>query len=207
MNPLHGLYAITDTTLIPPHTLIHAVEQSLKAGARIVQYRDKGHDNARRLDEATQLAHLCQHYSVPLIINDDIELVVRSGAAGVHLGRDDGTIAHARHQLGSQAIIGLSCYNEWPRAVAAQQQGADYIAFGAFFSSTTKPLAKPADAGLLRRAKQELTLPVAAIGGITPERGALLIANGADMLAVVHGLFGQKEIYSAGQRYSELFYN
>jgi thiamine-phosphate pyrophosphorylase len=141
---------------------------------------------------------------VTFIINDDVALAAAIGADGVHLGRDDGDIAAARQQL-RHGIVGLSCYNEWPLAKAAAAAGADYVAFGAFFPSTTKPNAARAAPDLLKRSRQELDIPVVAIGGITPENGRDLIAAGADMLAVVQGVFGQPDIQAAARRYAALF--
>jgi len=204
MSRLSGLYAITDGHLSNDGTLIQAVSEAIAGGARIIQYRDKGDDQARRLNEAQQLLQLCRQYDTTLIINDDVGLAAEIGADGVHLGRDDGNIESARQRL-PKGIIGVSCYNDWQRAQAATQAGADYIAFGAFYPSTTKPNAPRAEPSLLRRVKQELNITVVAIGGITAENGTTLIGAGADMLAVVHGVFGQPDIRQAARQYADLF--
>ncbi len=204
MTRLSGLYAITDSRLSNDDKLIHAVSEAINGGARIIQYRDKSDNKARRLHEAQQLLQLCRNHNAILIINDDIALAAEIGANGVHLGRDDGDIESARRQL-PKGIIGLSCYNDWQRAQAATQAGADYIAFGAFFPSTTKPDATQAEPSLLKRVKQELNIAVVAIGGITAENGAPLIEAGADMLAVVQGVFGQPDIRQAAKQYANLF--
>ena len=204
MSKLLGLYAITDSSLSHNNKLIPAVSDAIAGGARIIQYRDKSDDQTRRLDEAKQLLQLCRQHHTILIINDDVALAAEIGADGVHLGRDDGNIEFARQQL-PKGIIGVSCYNDWQRAQAATQAGADYIAFGAFFPSTTKPDAPQAEPGLLKRVKQELNIAVVAIGGITAENGAPLIAAGADMLAVVQGVFGQPDIRQAAKQYAQLF--
>lgn len=207
MRPLrlHGLYAITDATLAVNQDLLSQVEQALAGGARIIQYRDKGNEQPHRLNEACALAQLCRRHNALLIINDDVELAAASGADGVHLGRDDMTLTQARKRLGDHTVIGVSCYNQLELAVTAQQSGADYIAFGRFFTSQTKPQAVQADVALLRRARKELDLPLVAIGGITPENGARLTAAGADMLAVIHGVFGQPDIRAACERFQPLF--
>ncbi len=204
MTRLSGLYAITDSRLSNNDKLIHAVSEAINGGARIIQYRDKSNDQARRLHEARQLLQLCREHDAILIINDDVALAAEIGADGVHLGRDDGDIESARRQL-PKGIIGLSCYNDWQRARAATQAGADYIAFGAFFPSTTKPDAAQAEPSLLKRVKQELNIAVVAIGGITAENGTPLIEAGADMLAVVQGVFGQADIRQAAKQYADLF--
>ncbi|MET0082815.1 MAG: thiamine phosphate synthase [Sedimenticola sp.] len=202
---LKGLYAITDSTLAANSSIIDQVAQALAGGARVIQYRDKSGDDQKRLAEAGALLTLCRQHHAPLIINDDVELAARIGADGVHLGKDDPDIQAARMRLGEQAIIGISCYNQFERASIAQEAGADYIAFGRFFNSTVKPDAVQAQPDLLRRAKRELELPTVAIGGITPENGGALIEAGADMLAVIHGVFGQPDIRAACERFNELF--
>lgn len=203
-SPLQGLYAITDRTLLADEQLLPAVTQAILGGARIIQYRDKSGDQPRRQREAEALLGLCRQHRVTFIINDDVALAATIGADGVHLGREDGDIAQARQQLGD-GIIGVSCYNQWPLAEAAAAAGADYIAFGAFFPSATKPDAVRATPELLQRSRSELTLPVVAIGGVTPENGRGLIDAGADMLAVVRGVFAQADIQAAARRYAALF--
>jgi thiamine-phosphate pyrophosphorylase len=200
-----GLYAITDPGLIPERSLLDAVSQAIAGGATVVQCRDKDPSPAARLRRAEQLVALCSEHAVPLIINDDVELARYLGAAGVHLGKDDITLTDARARLGEDAIIGVSCYNDYARADVAATQGADYVAFGRFFSSATKPQAVQADVRLLQQAKQHLDIPVVAIGGITPANGGELVKAGADLLAVIHGLFGEKDICRAAQRYTALF--
>lgn len=148
---------------------------------------------------------LCKHHQALLIINDDVNLAQSVGANGVHLGREDADLSHAKIQLGEAAIIGISCYNRLDLAHNAAQAGADYVAFGRFFPSLTKPHAIQATPELLRQAKTTLNLPLVAIGGITPENGAPLIEAGADMLAVVHGIFGQPDIRAACQKLTTLF--
>ena len=202
---LRGLYAITDSALIPSARLGDQVEQALRGGATVIQYRDKSDDKIRREREVQVLLKLCRTHRVPLIINDDIELAQRSGADGVHLGCEDETIAHARERLGVEAVIGVSCYNSLERALSAEAAGADYIALGAFFASRTKPDAVTASVDLLRESKARLKIPVAAIGGIDPEEGAILVEAGADMLAVVHGVFAQPDSFAAAQNYARLF--
>lgn len=202
---LSGLYAITDSKLTPGAALVPAVEAALRGGARVVQYRDKSGDSVRRQHETDALNTLCTTYGAMLIVNDDVELAATVGASGVHLGRDDPQLAAARKRLGAGAIIGVSCYNQLTRAQAAAEQGADYVAFGRFFPSRTKPDAVAASPELLREARRALRLPLVAIGGITPENGGQLIAAGADMLAVIHGVFGQPDIEAAARRFADLF--
>ncbi|GAB4508167.1 MAG: thiamine phosphate synthase [Sulfuricaulis sp.] len=202
---LAGLYAIADTQYLDDTRLIEAVTQAIMGGARVIQYRDKRHTAAKRTQQAQELVQLCRQQGALFIVNDDVALAKATPADGVHLGREDASLAQARERLGTRAIIGVSCYNELARAETAQAQGADYIAFGRFFPSRTKPQAVQASLDLLREAKKKLRIPIVAIGGITPENGASLIAAGADALAVIEGVFGQADIRAAAMRYAQLF--
>ena len=201
----HGLYAITDQQLILEGELTERVNKAIDGGAAIIQYRDKSSGKARRLEQATVLASLCRARDVPLIINDDIELARAINADGVHLGINDESVRAARAKLGEDAIIGVSCYNQLARAQDAVAAGADYVAFGRFFASKTKPNAATADINLLVEARQQLRIPIVAIGGITPDNGAALIAAGADWLAAIDGVFGQTDVYAAALGYTGLF--
>ena len=196
-----GLYAITDG---PRPDLLAVTRQALEGGARLLQYRDKTRDAARRHGEALALKALCAEFDVPMIVNDDVTLARAVGAAGVHLGEDDGDIAAARAALGARAIIGVSCYDTIDRARALAAAGADYIAFGAFFTSPTKPQARRASTELLRQSAA-LGLPRVAIGGITPDNGGDLIDAGADYLAVISAVFGADDVRSAARRFADLF--
>jgi thiamine-phosphate pyrophosphorylase len=185
---LTGLYAITPDGL-ETRALYAAVEALLAGGCRWIQYRDKTAAPKTRQKQAKGLNDLCHAWNAGLIVNDDTALARDIGAAGVHLGREDGDIAAARNILGHEAIIGASCYQDFDLARAAIQKGASYVAFGAVYPSPTKPLAACAPLTLLRRAKIELSVPVCAIGGITLENAAPLLEAGAGLLAVVSDLF------------------
>ncbi len=200
-SPIAGLYAITNGA--SADLLDHAAA-ALRGGARILQYRDKGHDYQRRLTEARALAKLCAQQGIPMIVNDDVDLARACGADGVHLGQDDPDITYARTVLGTQAIIGMSCYNDLERGRNCAAQGADYLAFGSFFESASKPQACRAPLDLLPQAKS-LGKPLVAIGGITPDNGRDLIAAGADCLAIIRGVFTAVDIAAAARRYAKLF--
>ncbi len=200
-----GLYAVADTQRIGPGQLLEAVAAAIDGGAAVVQYRDKSDNDSVRTQQAAALADLCRSRGTLLIVNDDVELARRVGAAGVHIGREDASLEDARRLLGTRSIIGVSCYNELERALAAAAAGADYVAFGSFYPSPTKPAAVRATVELLRAARKRLRIPIVAIGGITPENGGALIAAGADALAVIQGLFGQADIREAARRYVALF--
>jgi thiamine-phosphate pyrophosphorylase len=200
--PARGLYAITDG---PRADLVDACAAAIEGGAVMLQYRDKTSDRARRRDEAAQLSALCMRHGVPLIVNDDVELAAQVGSAGVHLGEDDVDIAAARDRLGRGAFIGVSCYDSLERARNLAAAGADYLAFGAFFPSPTKPQARRATPDLLRAAGA-FGKPLVAIGGITPDNASPLIAAGADFIAAISGVFGQPNVFAASRRYADLFH-
>ena len=202
---IKGLYAITDTANLSSELMLTRTEEILRAGAKLLQYRNKQANENTRIAEAEQLLDLCRKYSVPLIINDDISLTVQIGADGVHLGKTDSSVANARERLGNKAMIGCSCYNDLNRAQLVSKSGADYIAFGAFFPSPTKPGAAHATADIIQTAKQKFDLPVVAIGGITPENGQSLIAAGADMLAVISGLYASNDPFNTTKQYIKMF--
>ncbi|POG05474.1 thiamine-phosphate diphosphorylase [Pseudomonas putida] len=203
---LRGLYAITDSQLLAGRFLSH-VEAALEGGVCLLQYRDKSDDAARRLREAEALMKLCERYNTQLIINDDAELAARLGV-GVHLGQTDGPLTPARALLGRQAIIGSTCHASLELAAQAASEGASYVAFGRFFNSVTKPGAPAANVDLLEQARAQVKLPIAVIGGITLDNAAPLIAHGADLLAVIHGLFGAdsaQEVTRRARAFNALF--
>jgi thiamine-phosphate pyrophosphorylase len=200
--PSRGLYAITQAKDKAPDSLFEEVAAAIRGGATVIQYRDKSPTDALLI--ARKLVKVCHEYNVPLIINDDVQLALESQAHGVHLGKDDSEIIDARKRLGHKAIIGVSCYNSLERALTAQSLGATYVAFGRFFPSASKPLAPLADIDTLRKAKPALRVPIVAIGGILPENGSQLLAAGADILAVIGGVFDHDPEHSA-MAYQHLF--
>jgi thiamine-phosphate pyrophosphorylase len=183
------------------------VEAALEGGVTLLQYRDKSSDEARRLREAEALRDLCERYKTHLIINDDAELAARLNV-GVHLGQTDGPLMPVRALLGRQAIIGSTCHAQLELAEQAAKEGASYVAFGRFFNSNTKPGAPACSLELLDQARSKLHLPICAIGGITLDNAAPLVAHGVDLLAVVHGLFGAQstaEVTRRARAFNELF--
>jgi thiamine-phosphate pyrophosphorylase len=186
-----GLYAVTPDEADTVRLLAKAV-RVLAAQPCLLQYRNKLASAALRREQAERLLPLCRAVGVPLIVNDDLALALDIGADGVHLGRGDGDAAAARRALdamGAGRILGVSCYGEWPRAVAGAAAGADYIAFGSMFASPTKPSAALAPLELLGRARRELKTAVAAIGGITLANASEVFAAGASLVAVISDVF------------------
>jgi len=190
-----SLYGITDSQLLSGAKLFEAVNAALKGGCKLVQYRDKSNDQPRRLAEAKTLLALCVKHEARLIINDDVGLAQEVGAHGVHLGQDDKNPVAARIILGNNAIIGVTCHDSLTLAERAIKDTANYIAFGRFFSSNTKPDASPAPLNLLTEARAKFpNTPIAAIGGITLENTKIVLDAGADLIAVCHSLFAAEDI-------------
>ena len=197
-----GLYLITPDDDDTPRLLARV--SAVLPGASLLQYRNKSADAALRRAQADALAHLCRTHGVPLVINDDAALAHAIGAGGVHLGEHDGELAAARALLGDDAIIGVSCYDDLSRADAAVRAGADYIAFGAFFPSATKPGARRASPELLRQSAH-LGVPRVAIGGITPDNARTLVEAGADLLAVIGSVFDAPDPAAAARAFHASF--
>jgi thiamine-phosphate pyrophosphorylase len=198
-----GLYLIT-----PDETgtarLLARTAPLLAAGATWLQYRNKSAGQALRHEQATALQALCAQVGVPLIVNDDVRLAKAVGAAGVHLGADDGDIAAARGVLGAGAIVGASCYDQLSLAQAAVAAGADYVAFGAFFPSRSKTDTRQARPELLTQAAA-LGVPRVAIGGITPDNARSLAQAGADLVAVISGVYDAADPVAAVHAYLQCF--
>lgn len=199
---IDGLYAITPDELNTAE-LLRKTELVLQGGAQVLQYRNKLADVELRLVQASALRKLTGEFATTFIINDDVKLARQVAADGVHLGRDDGSVAAARALLGDDKIIGVSCYNRLELARQAIRQGANYVAFGAFFSSSVKPDATVAALELLHQARRELNVPVVAIGGITLQNGKQLVAAGAEALAVISAVFDAADIQATARRFSE----
>ena len=201
--PNRGIYAVTPEGWSGA-ALAGAVATAVEQGVKAVQYRDKSPDTARRRSDAEALLAICRPRRVPLIINDDVDLALAVGADGVHLGRNDETLAAARARLGNAAIIGVSCYNEAGRALTAARDGADYVAFGSFFPSVTKPGAVRATTELLAAVRWRIEAPIVAIGGITADNAPPLLECGVDLLAIVDAIFGAPDIAHAVRRLTGL---
>ena len=200
---LRGLYAVTPG-IADTGVLVARVEAALAGGAAMIQYRAKDAPRELAIAQAKRLAALCRDHGVPLVVNDSVELALEAGADGVHLGRDDGDAREARRKM-PRAILGVSCYADPERARVAAAAGADYVAIGSVFASSTKPDAVRAPLELLARAREAAGLPVAAIGGITPANAPQAIAAGADMVAVITAVFDAPDARAAAAQFARLF--
>lgn len=201
---LNGLYGITDITLTPYTDIFVQVELALKGGMKILQLRDKENKNERLLDMCQELKALVHHYDAKFIINDRVQLCKNINADGVHIGRNDKNYQEVREFLGKDYIIGISCYDDLEKAKYHEDMGVDYVAFGSFYTSPTKPHAKVVSKDILNKADEELKIPVCAIGGITLENAPDLINRGADMIAVISDLWKNEDIMKHASDYSAL---
>jgi len=204
MIKIAGLYAITPDEA-STDLLLAKVEAALQGGVSILQYRNKQASHQLRTRQARAILPLCRDYQVPLIINDSIKLCLALDADGVHLGADDGNLQVARTRLGSNKILGVSCYNRFELAESAQEAGADYVAFGACFSSSTKPNAPVASLDLFKRAQVQLKIPSVAIGGITLENATQVINARASAIAVINAIFSADDITLTAQQFIKFF--
>lgn len=205
MNPfLKGLYAITPADNLLPR-LSTLVGLALEGGVKLVQYRNKDAPMSLKRAQAAELLRICHAWDAKLIINDDVWLAIEIGADGVHLGRGDGDPVVARQALGPKRLLGVSCYDDVERAVNAAAAGADYVALGSMFASTTKPQAVRASLDMVAEAKRRVQVPVAAIGGITLDNAGSLLEAGADMVAVLSDIFDAMDIKGRTAAYHQLF--
>ncbi|MDQ3259974.1 MAG: thiamine phosphate synthase [Burkholderiales bacterium] len=201
---INGLYAITPERT-DSNRLLREVEAALRGGASVLQYRAKHLAPNLKANQAQAVQGLCKKYRVPLIINDDAALAASMSASGVHIGSQDMPFEEAQQSLLSGMLVGVSCYDQLAFAMEAETNGADYVAFGSFFPSPTKPNAVRASLDLLREAKQQLSCPIVAIGGITLENAAPLIEAGADAVAVIGALFEAPDIEATAKEFTQLF--
>lgn len=200
---LRGLYAITPEGLDTAR-LVEQVAACLVGGPAILQYRAKAAPAALRLEQARRLRDLCRATGTLFVVNDSIELALAVDADGAHLGRDDGGLGRARAALRGR-ILGVSCYDDPRRAVAAAAAGADYVAIGSVFPSATKPGAVRAPLERIGEARAASGLPVVAIGGLTAGNAPAAIAAGADLVAVVSAIFEADDITAAARSIARLF--
>jgi thiamine-phosphate pyrophosphorylase len=199
-----GVYGITDPKLLPGKRLFTAVEQALRGGCKVIQYRDKVSSFEECLFNARRLKEACEQYKASLIINDSLALTLASDAHGLHLGKSDGDLSEARNKLGPDKIIGVTCHKDLDYARLCAEQGATYCAFGRFFDSKTKPEAPPCDFKTLSKALK-LNVPIVTIGGITVDNISRFGDTPPHNVAVINSLFGQNDVYQAALALSKEF--
>lgn len=200
---LEGLYAITDASTTPYEHVERYVAEAIRGGANIVQLRDKCLKDEELYFVAKKIKKTCKKHGVLFLIDDRVTLAKAVNADGAHIGGDDTPLRVAREILGRKKIIGVSCYGDIKRAEEAIINGADYVAFGSFFPSKTKPLSKTVEKSVLKEAKK-LGVPICAIGGIDASNARELIDEGADMISVISSLWSG-DVYKNARELSELF--
>ena len=201
---MRGLYAITDSDNLSTQELLPVTEEILRAGVAALQYRDKSGNHDKRRYEADRLRELCDEHNCLFIINDDVQLAKETGSDGVHLGRDDCDYKTARDELGPDVIIGVSCYDRLEAAQDAVADGADYVAFGSFYPTMSKQKTATAEPAIIIRAKERISVPIVAIGGITPANCKILVESGADLLAVISSIYRADDPYSTVKEFNRL---
>ncbi len=202
MRTLLRLYAVTDRSWVGIQTLLEQIESSLLGGTTLVQLREKDLSDCEFIQEAISVKRLCERFGIPLLINDNVNVALRSGADGVHLGQDDLPLQEARKMLGPNKIIGISTHTV-EEAMEAEQGGADYVGVGSVFATQTKLDANVLSIDYIREICQAVTIPVVAIGGIKEENMDVLRNTGVAGIAVVSAIFGQPDIEMATLRLKE----
>ena len=191
---LKGLYVLTDATLTPDETMLEQIERVLKSGVRVIQYRNKYATAEEAEKQCIRLQALCDVYEAIFIIDDRLDIAYRINADGLHVGEDDVSYEEARALLGDDKIIGVSCYGDIERAKKYANLGADYVAFGSFFPSPTKPHAKVVSPEILQSAKEQLRVPICAIGGINENNIELLSCYDIAMYSLISAVYKEDAI-------------
>ena len=187
------LYAVTDRSWVGKQSLIEQVESALKGGVSCLQLREKQLDKEAFLKEAVEMAALCRQYKVPFIINDDVDIALRCGADGVHVGQDDMSVDKVRSIAGDDLIIGVSAHSV-EEALTAVRGGADYLGVGAVFSTSTKTNVTAMSYEVLKSICMTVDIPVVAIGGINKDNMTKLSGTGISGVALVSAVFAADDI-------------
>lgn len=190
------LYAVTDQAWVGKQTLLEQIEAALKGGATIVQLREKKMDEGSFVAEAIQVRELCHKYNVPLIINDNVDVALKSGADGVHVGIEDAPVTEIRKRVPSDFIIGATCKTV-EQARIAEVAGANYMGVGAVFPSPTKTNAVRITNEQLREIVSSVSIPAVAIGGISYDNVCEIKGSSVSGVAVVSAIFGAEDIEKA----------
>ncbi len=201
---LTGLYVISDDTLTPKETILTQIKEALEGGATIVQLRDKISSDEEIEKLVLELQELCREYKALFVLNDRVELAIKLKVDGLHVGKSDhNRVEEIRNNF--KGILGISCYDSLDIAREMEKLKVDYLAFGAFFASSTKPNAPLANQETITKAKEEFSLPICVIGGITSKNAEILINKGAHMLAVISDVWKSKNIKEKCQEFTTLF--
>lgn len=197
------LYAVTDRSWLGGETLASQVERAVKGGAAFVQLREKELDKEHFLEEAVEIRELCRKCQVPFVVNDDVEIAIKSGADGVHVGQSDMEAGDVRAKLGPDKIIGVSAQTV-EQAVLAEERGADYLGVGAVFPTGSKADACEVSHETLRAICEAVDIPVIAIGGINADNLRELSGSGICGIAVISAIFAKEDIEGAARELRSL---
>lgn len=190
---LNGIYIITDDQLTPLDTILVQIEKALQGGATIVQLRDKTNSDAMIKSLALEIQELCKKYHSLFLLNDKVDIAIECGFDGLHIGKSDyEQFLDIRKNF--KGVLGVSCYGDIQKAKYFQTLGADYVAFGSFFSSPTKPNSEIISLEVLEEAKKQLHIPVCAIGGINHKNVTKVIEKNPDMIAVISDIWNSEDI-------------
>ncbi len=190
------LYAVTDRLWLGGRTLAEQVEEALRGGATLIQLREKNMDKEEFLKEAFEIKALCQKYKVPFIINDEVDVAVKCGADGIHVGQHDMAAGMVRSEIGPDMLLGVSAQTV-EQALLAEKNGADYLGVGSVFTTSTKLDADSVTFDTLKEICAAVSIPVVAIGGICADNILKLSGAGIDGVAVVSAIFAQQDIEKA----------
>ena len=204
---LGGLYVLTDDRVYPHSQWPSRIEAIIEGGASVIQLREKHLEDEIFLPYAMQIHEVCKSYNVPLIINDRVELAKKISAEGVHIGKNDDSLRKVREYLGDEYYIGVSCYRSIYTAIRAQQQGADYVAFGSLFPSRTKRNAYACPLSIIHKAHRHIDIPICGIGGISPENTARVTRAGAALIAVANTVFNADNPATVSKQMSGIINN
>ena len=196
------LYAVTDRTWVGKQTLYEQVEDALNGGVTLLQLREKEMDEATFVEEALKVREICQRYQVPLIINDNVNVALKCGADGVHVGIEDTPVAEIRKKAGSDFIIGATAKTV-EQARRAEREGADYLGVGAVFPSLTKENALRITTGQLKEICSSVSIPAVAIGGLNFENMEVLTGSGIHGVALVSAIFAAEDIKMTAEQYKK----
>lgn len=200
---LKGIYVLTDAYLTPQESILNQMERVLKTGVSVIQFRDKYASDEEAEFTCRALQALCNRYNALFIIDDRLALTKKIDADGLHVGEDDVSFEEARAVLGNEKIIGVSCYGDISRALKYEALGADYVAFGSFFDSPTKPNSKVVPRDVLKEAKEVLQVPICAIGGINASNIASLAQYDIAMYSVISSVYENDSIEENIKRLKE----
>lgn len=201
---LRGLYAITDNTLTPSDTILDQVTKALKGGAKIIQFRDKESSDEYTKTISLKLQKLCEDYDALFVLNDRANIAIELGLSGLHIGRSEYKyIPEIRRRF--NGCLGISCYGDVSFAKDVERMGVDYVAFGSFFASKTKPDSELVNLEILSQAKEYLNIPICAIGGINIDNVSSIVEHNVDMVAIINDIWNSEDTEKKAREFAKFY--